>query len=165
MITEKVGDLLGANDVDIIVHQANLFHTFGAGIAKAINLRFPEAFEADKKTPHGDTNKLGTYSVAKINVVNGVQPTSIKFVVNLYSQSGMGGKDRQTTYDAMVDGLTKLRDKLEARNDTLTVGIPFQLGCGLANGDWIIVRAIIESVFGKSRIPVIIYTLPELVKK
>jgi hypothetical protein len=65
----------------------------------------------------------------------------------------------------MVTGLSKLCERLELRKDTLTLGIPFQLGCGLANGNWIIVRAIIESIFADSRIPVIIYTLPELAKK
>lgn len=158
MITEIVGNLLETDRCDVIVHQANLYHTFGAGIAKSIREQFPEAFEADKQTNHGDPLKLGTYSAAKITEPNG---TSIKFIINLYSQAGVGGQDRNARYDAMVDGLTKLRDKLEARKDTLTLGIPFQLGCGLANGNWGIVRAIIEAIFGKSRIPVIIYTLPE----
>lgn len=162
MITEVVGNLLETDKCQVIVHQANLFHTFGAGIARAIGEKFPEAFEADKKTKHGDTGKLGTFSVAKITDSKG---TSIKYIINLYSQSGLGGKDRQTTYDAMVNGLTLLRERLTSRGLTMTVGIPFQLGCGLANGDWTIVRAIIESVFGKSTVPVIIYTLPELVKK
>lgn len=162
MITEIVGNLLETDKCQVIVHQANLFHTFGAGIARAIRDKFPEAFAADEATSHGETSKLGTYSVGKITNPRG---TSIKFIVNLYSQNGIGGQDRQTSYDAMVVGLTKLRDRLEARRDTLTLGIPFQLGCGLANGNWTIVRAIIESIFATSRIPVIIYTLPELAKK
>lgn len=164
MITEVVGNLLETDKCDVIVHQANLFHTFGAGIARAIRERFPEAYEADLKTAKGDMNKLGTYSVAKITKVNDPKPTSIKFIVNLYSQNGLGGQDRQTSYDAMARGLSTLQHRLSYRKDTLTLGVPFQLGCGLANGDWIIVRAIIESVFAKSRIPVIIYTLPELAK-
>lgn len=162
MITEVVGNLLDTDKCSVIVHQANLFHTFGAGIAKAIKDKFPEAYEADKRTQHGDLGKLGTYSAAKITDSKG---TSIKFVANLYSQEGVGGQDRQTSYDAMVMGLEKLKQRLEMRSDSPTLGIPFQLGCGLANGNWTIVRAIIESIFATSKVPVFIYTLPELVKK
>lgn len=162
MVKDIIGNLLETNICHIIVHQANLFHTFGAGLARAILQKFPEAYEADKQTPHGDASKLGSYSAAKVIDAKG---TSIRFIVNLYSQAGLGGNQRQTSYDAMVDALTKLRDKLEARPDNLTLGIPFQLGCGLANGDWAIVRNIIEVVFGKSRIPVFIYTLPEMAAK
>ena len=162
MITEVVGNLLDTDKCDVIVHQANLFHTFGAGIARAILDKFPEAFEADKKTDYGYKSKLGTYSSAKITDSKG---TSIRFIVNLYSQTGLGGKDRQTSYDAMATALGNLRDRLEGRKDIFSVGIPFQLGCGLANGNWTVVRAIIESVFADSKIPVYIYTLPELAKK
>jgi O-acetyl-ADP-ribose deacetylase (regulator of RNase III) len=160
MITEVVGDLLDTDKCNVIVHQANLYHTFGGGIAYVIRQKFPEAFEADKKTPHGDESKLGSYSVANIIDSKG---TAIRVVVNLYSQAGIGGQDRNTRYDHMVNGLTKLRDKLEASKKTKYVlGIPFQLGCGLANGSWTIVRAIIEDIFAKSSVQVYIYTLPEL---
>lgn len=47
MITTKTGDLLKAQDVDVIVHRANLFHTFGGGIARFIGKIWPEAYEAD----------------------------------------------------------------------------------------------------------------------
>ena len=162
MITETKGNLLETNACQVIVHQANLFHTFGAGLAKAIKDKFPEAFEADKRTTLGDDHKFGTYSAAVIKDPKG---TSIKFIVNLYSQQGIGGQDRNTRYDAMVEGLTKLHERLGLRKDNLTLGIPYLMGCGLANGNWTIVRAIIESIFGSSKVPVIIYTLPEMVVK
>lgn len=164
MIKEVVGNLLETTECNVIVHQCNLFHTFGAGIAKAIKDKFPEAYEADKKTVHGSAGKLGTYSVAQIQKGTG----SIQIIVNLYSQTGIGGQDRQTSYDAMVTGLTLLCKKLEegnARGKSYVLGIPFQIGCGLANGSWPIVRAIIEDIFGKSPVQVLIYTLPELVQK
>lgn len=159
MVTEKIGNLL-EGDVDVIVHQANLFHTFGAGIAAAIKKVFPEAYAADCATVNADINKLGTISVGQIKNPH----NQIKAVANLYSQSGIGGKDRQTTYDAMVTGLHQLHERLMAakgRGKVFTLGIPWHMGCGLANGDWTIVRAIIEAEFGKSPINVIIYQRPE----
>lgn len=163
MVTEKIGNLLEA-PVDVIVHQANLFCTFGAGIAARIKNVFPEAYAADCATAEGDVKKLGTFSIGKITN----PPGQIKRVINLYSQVGIGGQDRNTSYDAMVNGLTKLRIVLEnaaSRGTKYKLGIPFQLGCGLANGSWPICRAIIFDVFEKSDIEVEIYKLPELEKK
>lgn len=164
MIHEQIGDLLSTTQCTVIVHQANLFHTFGGGIARVIRDKFPEAYAADCKTPDADPNKLGTISIGQITDRKG---TSIEYVVNLYSQTGLGGQDRQTSYDYMVVGLEKLRERLEKRAATgkkTVLGIPFQLGCGLANGNWSIVRAIIEATFAKSSFDVYIYTLPELAK-
>jgi O-acetyl-ADP-ribose deacetylase (regulator of RNase III) len=162
MITEKTGNLLEA-PVDVMVHQANLYHTFGAGIAAQIKKHLPEAYEADCATVKGDPKKLGTYSIGKITKSIG-QTVWIKRVVNLYSQVGIGGQDRNTSYDSMVVGLTKLRDQLEdaaSKGVKYKLGIPYQMGCGLANGSWPIVRAIIEDIFGKSIIEVEIYKLPD----
>jgi O-acetyl-ADP-ribose deacetylase (regulator of RNase III) len=163
MITEKVGNLLTATDVDVIVHQANLFHTFGAGIAAIIRKMYPEAYAADCQTVKGDPKRLGTYSHARCIDAGG----KVRTIVNLYSQSGLGGQDRQTSYDAMVVGMTALRDKLEASQAgrKFVVGMPYRIGSGLANGSWPVVRAIIEDVWGKSPIQVVIYTLPEMVGK
>lgn len=159
MITEKIGDLLDS-DCSMIIHQANLYHTFGAGIARAIRERFPAAYTADCLTINGDAKKLGSFSVGIIKD----KTSTIKRIVNLYSQVGIGGQDRNTSYDAMVRGLTTLRDLLEdaaKKGRVYKLGIPYKLGCGLANGDYRIVRAIIESVFGDSKIQVEIYRRPE----
>jgi O-acetyl-ADP-ribose deacetylase (regulator of RNase III) len=157
MITQKAGDLLKAKDVNIIVHQANLYHTFGAGIAAAIRVAFPEAYEADRATVKGDESRLGTYSFAKIKSPIGKQ----QYVVNLYSQTGIGSKDRQTSYDALVTALEALRDKLVSSGHPVTIGVPWRLGSGLANGSWPIVETIIKDVFKGSIVDVIIYQRPE----
>lgn len=165
MITEKVGNLLTSPDVDVIVHQANIFHTFGSGIAAQIRKLYPLAYQADCVTGKGDIQKIGTYSHARIP--SPLHRNKEVVVVNMYSQSGLGGQDRQTTYDGVVVGMTSLRDKLEASTNgrKLVVGIPYKYGCGLANGSWTIVRAILEDVWGKSPVKVVIYTLPEMVGK
>lgn len=158
MVTQKTGDLFTAEDIDVMAHQANLFCTFGAGIAAAIRLGFPEAYEIDAKTKAGDTSKLGTYSYA---AVTSPAAKRLKAIVNLYCQAGLGSKDRMTSYDAMVNVLVKLRDTLEAKHPDWTLGLPWRMGCGLANGSWPIVEAIIKDVFGKSKVNVIIYQRPE----
>lgn len=123
-----------------IVHQANCFHTMGAGIAKQIAIQFPEAYKADCfDSIAGDRAKLGRFSYAQVLA----DPTRI--VYNLYSQFtfGMG---RQTLYDPMVEGLEKI--KIHAISKGLTkLGLPYNMGCTLGGGNWKIVRVIIDTIF------------------
>lgn len=151
MIEERVGDIFKQKDIDVIVMQCNLFHTFGAGIAKIVKEIYPEAYEADKKTPYGDPEKLGTYSLAKCS--------DGKIIVNCYSQTGMGAQDRNTSYNDIYTIFKTIEEKLAVKNDKV-LAIPFKFGCGLAGGKYRIVRAIIEEVFGKSIVKCVIVRLP-----
>lgn len=63
------GDLLNfALDgrFDVIAHGCNCQCAMGKGIALSIKQQFPEAYDADLRTPKGDRAKLGTISTAKI---------------------------------------------------------------------------------------------------
>ena len=64
--------------------------------------------------------------------------------------------DNQETI-AMQKGLDYI--KAWARNNNLTIAIPYKIGCGIANGDWNKVRKIIEKVF--SDYDITIYKLKE----
>lgn len=158
ILTEKDGDLLveaELGNVDVIVHQANLKHTFGAGIARAIRLKFPYAYDADLSTPYNDPSKLGTFSIGRFPVNPALYPT----VVNMYSQTSL--YPSHTSYDAMVEALTELRNRLDPMPQFTRIGFPYQLGSGLADGDWDVVKAIILSVFKGSRFEIVIVKLPE----
>lgn len=122
-----------------LIHQANCFRTMGAGIALQIANRYPEAYEADKKTPNGAIEKLGTFSYATVNGKND------KFVFNLYSQHRFGGNQRNTSYDALLDGLEKIFE-FSCRNEIERLGIPHGMGCMLGGGEWEIVNKLIEVV-------------------
>ena len=157
-LIEKTGDLLdeaAAGNVDVIVHQANLEHIFGAGLARAIRLRFPYAYDADLATPFDDPNKLGTFSIGRFPANPALYPT----VVNMYSQTSL--YPSHTSYDAMVQALTELRDRLDPMPQFTRIGFPYQMGCGLADGNWSIVKAIILAVFEDSRFDIHIVKLPE----
>lgn len=148
MIFNENGSIFDSKEVTHIIHQANLYHTFGSGIAAEIKKRFPEAYEADKLTTKGDKKRLGTFSFAKSKGIT---------IVNLYSQNGIGGTDRRTDYVALLAGLEKIREWVPTTHKNPVVGIPYKIGCGLANGDWNIVRPIIEGTFSKIHYKVVIY--------
>jgi len=162
-IIQKVGNLLEDTSVDVILHQANLFHTFGGGIAAAIKDAYPAAYAADCDTPHSDEQKLGTYSRARCPRSDGTDVV----IVNCYSQTGMGAKDRNTSYNDIYTIFSDIEEKIRSANELLVkrgkkplvVGIPYRFGCGLAGGKYRIVLAIIEEVFKNSPVTATIIRL------
>jgi len=90
---------------------------------------------------------LGSFSFAQVGNPN---YPNVKFIVNLYSQFDFSGDRRCTRYDAMYDALVTLREKMKAKAQgrLRTLAIPFRMGSNRAGGSWLIIRAIIEDVFG-----------------
>jgi O-acetyl-ADP-ribose deacetylase (regulator of RNase III) len=119
---------------DVIVHGCNCFHTMGAGIAKSIRSTFPEAYAADRQTPHGDLAKLGTVSYAKV-VRNGKEIV----VVNAYTQFNWQGNGLKADYDAIRSVMKTVKESFPG----LSIGYP-QIGAGLAKGDWNKISSIIS---------------------
>ena len=116
---------------DVIVHQCNCFHNFGAGIALQILREYPVAFEADKKTRYGDTKKLGSIVSCK---------THDNFIiVNGYSQFGCGVGVVRTNYDAVREVFKKVKRQFSGKK----IGYPLY-GAGLAGGDWEVISKIID---------------------
>lgn len=158
MLIEVQGDLL-ASDCDIIAHGCNCFHTMGSGIARQIAKQIPEALVADKKTVYGDINKLGTYSVASAKLSQ-KSTSTIKCVFNLYTQHKFGTDAVQVDYSAVEKAMKNFRNavaQMEILHGLpLKVGIP-RIGCGLAGGDWRIIKPLIEAAFYDH--PIYVYSL------
>lgn len=136
------GDLL-ESDVDVMMHVANLYHTFGSGIAHSIKKKFPEAYEADKGTLYGCEAKLGNYSRAEI--------APNRWIYNLYGMNGIGNTgrplDRNCSYDAIYNALYRsCKTLLHLYELPPRIGIPYLMGCCRAGGSWKIVEAIIEDI-------------------
>lgn len=70
-----------------------------------------------------------------------------KYICNLYAQEYYGNNKSvtYTSYDALRKSLTTLKEF--AKSKELVVGLPYGIGCGLANGNWDVVSNIIEEVF------------------
>ena len=161
MIKTIKGDLL-ACDANIIVHVANCFNCLGAGVALQIAKKYPEAVEADNKTECGNIAKLGAISVA--------QTKDKKFIINLYGQFDVGTHKRQLNYEAFYNGITLIRDKMDAlyadpakmrklKLKKIVVGFPYGCGCGLAGGSWIIVHTMLRDVFTEAPYEVLVVEL------
>lgn len=119
-------DLAFDGTFDVIVHGCNCFHEMGAGIAKAIAQRIPEALAADRATAPGDRTKLGTISTARV-IRDGADFT----IVNAYTQFDYRGVGRKVDYAA----LRACFEEIARRFPNARIGYP-KIGAGLAGGDW-----------------------------
>ena len=141
------GNLLDfPNGINAIFHQANTENIMGAGIAKQIRERYPEAYESDTNffIPKGE-HRLGEYSFASVNDENSPH----RLVYNLYGQRL--GKDSiwgiRTDYFALKDSLNKAlyeHTTFFDYYDKIICGFPWLLGSNLGGGDFKIVKYIVE---------------------
>lgn len=132
------GDLLTLaqnGHFDVIVHGCNCFHTMGAGIAKTIAMKYPQALLADKATAKGQKDKLGNISTADI-VDSGSEFT----IVNAYTQFHWKGNGRRADYDA----IRSCFEKIVHTFPNARIGYPL-IGAGLAGGDWNTIAPIIDT--------------------
>ena len=131
------GDLIKsalAKTFDVIIHGCNCQCTMGGGIAKIIKDVFPEAYEADLKTPKGLKQKLGTISFATV-LRNEHEIT----IVNGYTQYDHKGSGVLADYEAIRSVMRHVKDRFTGKK----IGYP-KIGAGLAGGDWNVISKIID---------------------
>lgn len=131
MITIIEKDILTV-EKGIIVHQVNCQKVMGAGLAKQLSEKFPQI---KKEYLAKDVWLLGDTQFLKIK--------DDLFVCNLAGQYDYGRLPKvYTRYDALKKGFASVRKF--ALENKLDVFLPYQIGCGLANGIWDIVCSLIE---------------------
>jgi len=136
------------DEFDVIVHGCNCFNSMGAGIAKTVKKRFPEAYAADLKTIKGDKSKLGRITYATVEYDD-----RELVIVNAYTQykywlKGVVMADNQ----AIKKAFRRIKKKFTGKR----IGIP-KIGAGLAGGDWDEIRKIIDEVMQDEDVTVVIY--------
>lgn len=126
---EVDGDLVkmfNDGEFDVIIHGCNCFHTMGAGIAKQIEDKYPEAAFYDMMySDEASLEKLSNHTIALTMRSSG----DIGTIVNLYTQFHPGPDLKMSALDL---GFYKLSHRLEK---TVKIGIP-KIGAGLAGGNW-----------------------------
>jgi len=143
LIREK-GNLLEfyeQNEVDYIGHCCNCQGVMGSGIALSIKDDFPAAYDAYKEYEREYGLELGTVSEC-----GGIFNLHAQ---NLYGTKGQG--NRFVDYEALYNSLTTMRldiqDNINESYDPVNIGFPYKMAADRAGGDWIVIEAMIVSVF------------------
>lgn len=138
-------------EIDYLLHGCNCMKTFGAGFAKKLKEKYPDANAADQRNPLPAYAKIGSYSSCVIG--DFCEPDLT--IVNLYTQYDYGTGYRRAEYGAIKRSLEMFaRDFCTNRK---TIGL-VKLGCGLAGAQWHIVESIVEEVADSACGRWIVYT-------
>ena len=148
------GDLF-TTKARIIAHQVNCQGVMGSGVAKQIRQRNPQMFlnyarhcAAAKRTgwsPLGTNLILHTDADAD-SYVPGTMVYTGQYICNMFAQNMYGYDGRRyTNIDALRSCFTKLAQY--AREDGLTVAMPYQVGCVRGGANWEVVYKMIEEIF------------------
>ena len=118
----------------------NCAGVMGAGLAKQIKEKYPEVYREYKIycSKHDIKEQM-------LGVTQYIKCHDGKIIANLFGQLGYGIYKPQTVYGALKNCLEILKQRVGQYNET--IAIPYNIGCGLAGGDWNIVYSIIEEVF------------------
>lgn len=159
--TEIKGDLIELAKIgkfDVVAHGVNCFCTMGAGIAPKMAAAFGcDTFPMEVSNLRGDINKLGTLDYRTVRITKSWGTNLPLTVVNAYTQYNYGknhidGDDSPIDYEALTLCLRKLNKTFSGK----WIGLP-QIGCGLAGGDWKIVKEIIQKELRACHVIVVIY--------
>ena len=148
---ERFGNLVREDDLGffyVILHGCNCQATMGAGIAKTIKDRWPEVYEFDKNTYDAGMAKLGRFG----SVVVKTRTEKDLIVVNCYTQEFPGGSIRPVNYEAIASCFEKVNEKFKGMD--FKIGIPL-IGCGLAGGNWNIVKTMAQELMPDLKVTVI----------
>lgn len=139
-------------EFDAIAHGCNCQVTMAAGIANQIAKMFPAVPHADKLYDNKFTDrrdKLGTTDSITIESFDMMQHKFSFDIINGYTQFYPG---RDLDYDALTLSLMKINDKYRGKK----IGLP-QIGCGIAGGNWDIVKQHIQTQLKDCDVTVVIF--------
>lgn len=145
------GDLL-EGQTNIIMHQVNCKGVWGAGLAKQIRDKHPNAFVDYKRLCDEKGSKLLGYSRIWIS--------EDKTIFSIFGQDGYGRDRQYTDYDALASGIKEAIRKYRKNKEVLVqfpIGIPCGIGCGLAGGDWLIVKKLLGNIEKEENVIFICY--------
>lgn len=145
-IVYKTGDLF-KSDEKVLAHGCNCVGGFGSGIAKLMDMNYPETKKHYYKKFYGEGWKLGDIQIVEI--------PNQKYVINCATQYKYAPRNVcHADYPAIKETMEKVYHFVKQNN--YTVAIP-KIGAGLAGGDWTIIEKIINEVFVDYDIVVYVY--------
>lgn len=167
-IEGNIIELAKSGKYDCVVHGCNCFNNQGAGLAPQMAAAFDtDRFPMELKGK-GDINKLGQIDYVHVIQQADLNYSSITFqgetetyftvrntltVINLYSQYHFGHQyGIPVDYDAIRLGLRKINAIFKQKSILLPL-----IGCGLAGGDWCVVKEIILQELRDMKVTVVHY--------
>lgn len=148
MLVIKNGDVLKATE-NIICHQVNPDGIMGGGLALAIARRYPSCLGAYKRFCE---DMDYDYEELK-GLVLAVRINDNQEIANCFTQDPNFNTDYESLREVFKEILYKCREEKK------TIAMPYNYGCGIANGDWNKVTEILEELSDMYEVDINIYKL------
>lgn len=143
------GNIFDGNE-DIICHQTNCLGIMGGGIALQVKKLYPNVYNEYSNLCKDYKENLSHL----LGYTQFVKTPDDRIIANCFGQLGIGATV-QTHYMALAMSLASVYRK--AIQENLSVAIPYNIGCGLAGGDWNVVYEIISKLFKNTDINCVLY--------
>lgn len=141
---ELKGDILLVEN-GIICHQVNCLGIMGAGLAKQIKNKFPEAYQEYHKMCLRYLELSPSVYVALGKVQIYIRNKNL-LLANIFGQCDTG-PGKRTSYNAVDEALSELQIIYNNNYNDLDIFFPKNMGSALGGGNWKIYSAIIENYF------------------
>ena len=137
MLYFVTGDLVNDKHYDFFCHQTDCHDQMEYGIAKRIADTYPIVAARDRQY-----HKLYAEGFVRkiLGTILGNRTEDGRTCINMYARDGL-----RTDYMAFARCLALIRDDLCDLPDNVKVAFPDHIGCDIANGDWNIIRNLIEA--------------------
>lgn len=143
----NLADILDGKDIDMIVHDCNIYNENKDAASSIIFSEFPGAMVADKQTKSGNKKKIGTYSEFK-SERNGKEFT----VINAYTQTA--ARDIEAGLGTDYEAVRGIFREINKQHRNKVIGIP-RIGTFVGNGCWFTISNIIKTELKNNRVVLI----------
>lgn len=142
------GDLTTAKE-KYIAHQCNCITKYAKGIAKTIFDKFPYS------NIYTEREKYGATIPGKIIICgDGKQK---RFIINMMGQVSPGKPKFPETNEKRAEYFKECLDEITKIKNLTSIAFPYNIGCGLAKGNWPIYQKMIEEFAATVKVPVVLY--------
>jgi O-acetyl-ADP-ribose deacetylase (regulator of RNase III) len=143
------GNLLDATE-QYVCHQCNCVTPTSRGLSAALYGRFPYADVYSRR--QGARSKPGTIEVCGDGASN-------RFVVNMFAQWKGGKPGGRDTAEQRLQNFRQCLSKIAQIRGLTSVAFPYNIGCGLAGGNWADYSAEIEAFAERTHVDVVLYRI------
>ena len=133
------------SDADIICHQVNCQGVMGSGVAKEVRERYPYVFR-EYKLECDRAKDCPAKLLGKVQILAVDENDKTRWIVNCFGQEKYGYDGAQYT---SVGALTEAFQKVTTfvRNSSMSIAMPYKIGCCRGGANWDTVKKIIEDTF------------------
>lgn len=143
----------------IIAHGVNTLGVMGAGVAKAIAMKWPKVEKEYQEwiAREAPTEKWRKLILGKV-CFSWVEDHK-KLICNIFTQTNVGRDGRKyASYTAITEGLTKVAEYCHRAAPNSKIAIP-EIGCGYGGLKWELVSELLKELEDRYDVEFVVYEL------